>query len=651
VVEGQCVLGGQNHFPMEKHSCYVVPENGKYTVYASTQTPDFAHMVAGLVLGVPKNKITLVLKRGGGGFGSKLTGNFSVVMAACLGTAFTGAPVKMQFTIGVDMQLGGNCRHPMIADYKMGCDADGKIQAYQMNAKVDAGVGNDFTGFVCGEVVGNVDSVYAIPNIDSKVTPVMSNTPSNTAMRAPGLVQATLITEQAIDALAAKHGMDSSEMRIKNLMTQETAGTLEGGRILDYTAGNIVEQLKAKCDFDLRKAEVAAFNAEHKWKKRGIEIQPLRYSCTHAFGAGTTVLVNVDSMSGGVTTFHTGAEVGQGINAKLAGAIAGAFGIDASTVEVMETNTSVTPNAMITGGSVTSECVVGAGLDACKQLLERLAPLRQFMTDFDGENIPDDRFGPGNAFISAGQLGALKATGAAGNAPTWAQLCMFANGSFMPFDMHVNLSCAGHYVVEMRNNLDFLTTPFAPGNTTCGFKVGHGLADYISCGAAVTEVEIDCLTGAKTILRSDIIQDCGNSLNAQIDLGQSEGAFVQGLGFVLQEEVLIGATDGKNNSSDTWEYKPPLNGDIPRVFNMELLGQAPKNEAGLPYVKGSKAVGEPPLMAAISALSAVRSAVRASRVERGLSPEFNLQSPATVDRIQQALEINVAGELGDALVK
>eukprot|EP00656_Telonema_subtile_P010268 TRINITY_DN14927_c0_g3_i1.p1 TRINITY_DN14927_c0_g3~~TRINITY_DN14927_c0_g3_i1.p1 ORF type:complete len:1155 (+),score=362.40 TRINITY_DN14927_c0_g3_i1:181-3645(+) len=640
LVEGTCVIGGNNHFPMEKQSAYVIPgEGGEYTVYAATQMPDAVHTVVCIVLGVPKNKVSMIMKRAGGGFGAKLTGSFPTAMAAALASKFTGAPVKVQNTIGVDMQMGGNCRHPVSMDYKIGCDADGKIIAYSCDSHLDGGCGNDFSGFVAGEVRDNIEGPYCIPNLLSKVTVYKTNTASNTAVRGPGLAQAAACTEMAIDALAAKHGMDSSEMRFKNLMTPEESICITGGKLADNTVPQITEQLVEKAQFHERKQAVAAFNAEHKWKKRGIEYQPIRYNHTHAFGAGTTVQVNVNGSDGSVVVWHTGTEIGQGLNAKLVSAVSMYLGIPGSSVQVKEVNTSVLPNAMITGGSVMSECVVKAAGNACDILLERLAPVRQFMSDTDGTTLA------ANPMMSGGQFGALQATGPAGQEPTWEQLCCFSSGSFMPFDLHINLAAVGHYVNETRNNLDFVKAPLTPGATTCGFKVGHGLADYFSAGAGISEVEIDCLTGAKTIIRSDIIQDTGNSLNAQIDIGQSEGAFVQGLGYFLQEEVFIGA-DGTNNSPDTWEYKPCLAGDIPRTFNVELanLG-APKNELGLPYVAGSKAVGEPPYLMAVSALSAIRSAIRASRVERGLSAEFTLQQPATVDRIQQALEIDAAKEL------
>jgi xanthine dehydrogenase/oxidase len=518
--------------------------------------------------------------------------------------------------------------------YKIGCNSEGKILAFSTDSTVDAGCANDFSGFVAGEVRDNIEGAYHIPNLLSKVAVLKSDTASNTAVRAPGLMQACALTEAAIDALAARHGMDSSEMRLLNLMTPETSTMITGASLPDNNVSAMAEQLLESSDYRARKAAVAAFNSEHKWKKRGIEFQPIRYGHTHAFTAGTSCQVNVNASDGSVTVWHTGTEIGQGLNAKVVGAVSQTLQIRADQVQIREVNTAVLPNAMITGGSVMSEAVCKAAMEACSILLERLAPVREFMTSTDGPSLDP------NPMMSGGQFGALQGSGPAVQEPTWEQLCAFSSGSFMPFDLHINLSATGYYVVETRNNLDFIKAPLTPGAKTCGFKVGHGLADYMSTAVGISEVEIDCLTGAKTIIRTDLMHDTGNSLNAQIDIGQTEGAFVMGLGMVLQEETLIGL-DGTNNASDTWEYKPCLNGDIPREFNVALanLG-APKNELGLPYVASSKASGEPPLLLACSALNAVRSAIRASRVERGLSAEFELQSPATVDRIQAALEIN-----------
>eukprot|EP00658_Telonema_sp_P-2_P004638 TRINITY_DN1171_c0_g1_i6.p1 TRINITY_DN1171_c0_g1~~TRINITY_DN1171_c0_g1_i6.p1 ORF type:complete len:1360 (+),score=408.94 TRINITY_DN1171_c0_g1_i6:168-4247(+) len=572
IAEGTVVLGGQSHFAMEKHSTYCIPEEGgMYLVYCATQMPDAAHTFASVVLGVPKNKVTMITRRSGGGFGAKLTGAFAVTMAACLASKFSGKPVKIQNSISVDMQMAGNCRHPMEAKFKIGCDADGKILAYDVNTEIDGGCANDFSGFVVGEVKDNLENAYAIPNLSSKVTCYKTDTAPNTAVRGPGLAQTTAITEFAIDALAAKHGIDSSEMRLKNVMTADNNKTCSGGAVADVSVREMADRLMVSSDYQARKAAVAEFNATHKWKKRGIEVQPLRYGHTHAFSAGTTVQVNINASDGSVTVWHTGAEIGQGLNAKLTTAVASNLGISPDAVQVREVNTSVLPNAAITGGSIMSESVVKAANDACNTLLERLAPLREFMTQTNGDELP------ANPMMSGGQFAALQGSGPTGQEPTWLQLCTFSNGSFMPFDVHTNLSANGFYVIEGRNNLDFVKAPLTPGAKTCGFKIGHGLVDYFSCGIAAIEAEVDCLTGAKTIVRADLIQDTGNSLNPNVDIGQTEGAFVMGLGFMLQEESLIG-TDGFNQGHDTWEYKPCLNGDIPREFNVELanLG-APKN--------------------------------------------------------------------------
>jgi len=611
VVEGEFLIGGQSHFAMEKHSVYVMPQEGDhYTIYAASQVPDFTHTFCALALGVNKDHVTIITKRCGGGFGSKITHAFKVSMGACVASKFAGVPVKMQNPIAVDMHQGGNCRHPNLFKYKAGCDANGLLLGFEIDSALDAGCANDFTGFCCGEVKENLEGVYHVPNLGVKVKPYKTNTASNTAVRAPGLIQAAVATEHIIDHVAAAHGMEASEMRTKNLMSLENAITCAGAKIPEYNIPRIVEELKAKADWEGRKAAVDAFNAEHKWKKRGIEFAPIRYSCTHSFGAGTSALVNISASDGSVTCYHSGVEIGQGIDCKAAHTIAKRFGVDIGKVTVRETNTSVNPNCMITGGSVTSECVVKAVMNACDELLERMLPVREYMTEQEGEGF-----------------------GEKGAAPTWEELCKFCSGDFMPMALHINLSCAGMYVPEGRNNLDALKSG-APQ------MLGHGLADYFSTGCGISEVEIDVLSGAKTIIRTDILQDCGHSLNPQIDIGQTEGAFMMGIGFMLQEEIMIDKNTGANQSFDTWEYKPCLYGDTPIEFNTELLKDAPFG-ADI-AVRGSKAIGEPPACLAVSALSAIKSAIRASRVERGLSPEFQMNVPATVDRIHAALEIDAS---------
>jgi xanthine dehydrogenase/oxidase len=424
--------------------------------------------------------------------------------------------------------------------------------------------------------------------------------------------------------------MDPTEFKLNNLMNPDKGVmpvTCLQATIPEYNVHKIVEYILEKSEYAERKKAVDEYNAAHKWTKKGIAIMPLRFAHTHGFSQGQTVLVNVSASDGSVSAWTTGCEIGQGLFAKVAGTISQRLGVDISKVSVMEVNTQVTPNAMITGGSTTSECCCSAARNACDILKERLKPLKDHMTQVSG-----------------------------GKEPTWEELCKKSNGGgpgadqagwdgytpFTPHAIHVNLSASGIHQPKGRTVKDLLGESTV-GNNLNGTTTGHGITDYFSTGASVSEVQVDVLTGVKTILRTDLVQDCGHSLNPQIDIGQCEGAFVIGLGFYLQEEVMIDPTNGFNHSHDTWEYKPCLNRDIPIEFNVELLKDSPFGETiDFEPVRGAKAVGEPPLLLALSAFNAVRAAVTASRVERGLSPQFKLEMPATVDRIQQALEMDSA---------
>jgi xanthine dehydrogenase molybdopterin-binding subunit B len=678
-VEGVVKIGGQNHFAMEKQGCYILPkEDGQFTVYSGVQGPEVILTKCCLWLGgglsegnpqgtpLPRNQVEVVSLRAGGGFGSRCTHTFWPLAAACIAVNVTGKPVKIQNAIGVDMAIGGNCRHPSDTRYKVGCDAEGKILAADFFADVDAGAGSDLSFFCAGELKNNLKGVYNIPNVQSNIKVYKTQTGSNTAVRGPGLLQACMVMEHVVQHLATKHGMEPTEMRLKNLIDKNSE-TLLGAPMGDVCLPEIVEKLMAKSDFAARKEAVNQFNAENKWKKRGIEFTPAHYGLTHSFAAGTMCTINVHSPDGSITVWHSGAEIGQGLNAKVVGAIAGRLGVDHSTIQCRETNTSVSVNGGLTGGSVMSEALCHAALQACDILLERLKPVKEFMTAWDGPavvgdgsgahpfGLPQETLNAFGGFITAEAAAALQTCGPPGQEPTWQQMIMFGKAGFFPCDLQTNLSATGVFVPKGKNNLDFIMNNNLQGqnpaslqsDTSCFSALataknptGHELVDYFCYGGCVSEVEIDLLTGAKNIIRVDLVQDVGNSLNAQIDIGQTEGAFLMGVAFMCQEEVLYDHQTGYVHSQDTWEYKPPLCSDIPHEWNVELHNLAPENKLGINYCAGSKAVGEPPILLACSVLSAIKSAITASRVERGLSPEFELNVPASVDRIQQALELD-----------
>ena len=360
----------------------------------------------------------------------------------------------------------------------------------------------------------------------------------------------------------------------------------EGAPIADYNMPRIWSELEASAQMSSRKAQVDEFNAENRWKKRGIAMSPLRYGFGHGHVAGSNVTINVHAGDGSVEVFHTGHEMGQGLTTKLALTISMKLSIPMDLIYVHGTNTSVIPNDTVSGGSTTSEAVCRAGELACDELLLRLSP---FMTDSSTGDSEDPE-------------AAAKAKWVSACAAAWAG----GGGS-------ESLSVNRKY-------------------STKDSKIDP--TGYFGLGAAVTEVEVDILTGQVSVLRADLLYDCGHSLSPLIDIGQAEGAYVMGLGFFLQEETMY-SDQGELVSDGTWEYKPPLYNDIPEELNIELLKDSPYPRG----VRSSKAVGEPPLLLAVTALGATRAAIRASRLERGRREAFTLNIPCTIDRVQQAADV------------
>ena len=304
----------------------------------------------------------------------------------------------------------------------------------------------------------------------------------------------------------------------------------------------------------------------------------LRYGLSHGHVSGSSCTINVHAADGSIEVFHTGQEMGQGLTTKCAMTISMRLGVPLDKIYVHGTNTSVVPNDTVSGGSTTSEALCHAADLACDELLERLKPHEETLNK---DKKPDE----------------AKAT--------FAEICGAAFGGGAGPE---NLSISKKYMPK-------------------DSSVGKGLdsSAYFGLGAAMTEVEVDILTGQVSVVRSDLLYDCGHSLNPTIDIGQAEGAFVMGLGFFLQEETMY-SPSGELISDGTWEYKPPLYNDIPEEFNIELLSDSPYKGG----VRNSKAVGEPPLLLAITSLGATRAAIRASRVERGLDPGFTLSVPYAV---------------------
>jgi xanthine dehydrogenase/oxidase len=594
VIEGEMRIGGQSHFAMEKNICLAIPQDcGRFELHHSTQMPDAARGYVAGAIQSSQEKIQIICRRLGGGFGGKATKNIPTSIAATVCARKLKQPVKLANSIGQDMMMAGNARHPMLVKWKLAADKSGTIKAVDCCSYIDAGCAEDFSDFIAGEMLENIENCYNVPVYRSKVYLLKTNTASNTAVRAPGLIQALAVTETMLDELAAELSIDKEALRVKNMMTQaECTPNVkgEGAPIAHYNLPRIWKELNQSAKFEERQAAVDAFNASNRWKKRGLAAVPMRYGLGHGHVAGSNVTINVHAGDGSIEVFHSGQEMGQGLTTKCATTISAALGVPLDKIYVHGTNTSVVPNDTVSGGSTTSEAVCRAADLACEDLLARLAPVASKLNESKRAEDSTDS--------------------AAAAEATWEEIVAAAWGGGGGAE---SLSVNRKYSAE-------------------GSEINP--KGYFGLGAGCTEVEVDVLTGQVSVLRADILYDCGHSLNPTIDIGQAEGAYVMGLGFFLQEETMY-SPEGELISDGTWEYKPPLYNDIPEEFNVTLLKDSPFPNG----VRSSKAVGEPPLLMAVSALTATRAAIRASRLERGRSGRFALCVPATVDRVQAAADV------------
>lgn len=578
---GTVVGGGQTHFYMEKSTVLALPdEGGGITLQASTQLPEDLRLAAAKVLGVPGSAVTVKLRRLGGAYGGKLSRSFPAAIATAVCAQYLGVPVRVQSDIHTDMRMTGG-RHPIQSSFTVGFDGTGKIQAVTVTTYLNGGSTTDYTCNIAEAFNEALDSCYFVDNWSSVVIPCKTALPTNTANRSFGNIQAALVSESIVECVAEALGMAPEVVRERNAYTARNCVTPYGQSFFEsFTLSTIWQQLKASSNFETRAAAVDAYNAQSKWVKRGISMVPVKY------GVGwesTNATVNISS-DGTVVVRVGGVEMGQGVFTKCAQVAAQTLGCPLEAVRVGDVDTTVIPNIKDSGGSVTSGENTQAVRLACLELVR-------------------------------GSLGPARATLAAGAA--WADVVSvcYTNG--------LNLQGAGYF------------TP--PGRTGLGIGVDGQwkspacLFDYFIWGAAVSEVEVDVLTGEVQISQVDLLYDGGNLLNPAIDIGQCEGAFMFGVGYLFTEEVLTSPA-GILNSSGTWEMKPPCSLNVPVRFNVSFLQDSPF----LMGVMRSKALGEPPMILSRGVLSATRKAVLSARADREITATLPYYAPFTIDRILTA---------------
>ncbi|KFP44147.1 Aldehyde oxidase, partial [Chlamydotis macqueenii] len=575
IIEGEIRIGGQEHFYMETQSVLAVPkgEDKEMDVYVSTQHPAMIQEMVAASLGVPANRIMCHVKRVGGAFGGKLLKAGLLASVAAVAANKTSRAVRFILSRGDDMLITGG-RHPFVGKYKVGFMNDGRIRAVDTKYYINGGCSPDESVLVAEVSLLKMDNAYKIPNLRCWAYACKTNLPSNTAFRGFGFPQSALVTETWITEVADKTGLSPEKIREIN-MYKENEQTHFKQKLDPQNLIRCWNECMEKSAYYRRKTAVNEFNKQNYWKKKGIALVPMKFP----FGLGSRYLSQAAALvhiytDGSVLLTHGGIEMGQGIHTKMIQVASRELNIPMSCIHFCETSTTTVPNACASAGSAGTDVNGMAVKDACQTLLKRLQPI-----------INKNPKGTWNDWIKEA------------------------------FEQSVSLSATG-YFRGYSENMDW--------------EKGEGQPfTYFLYGAACSEVEINCLTGDHKNLRTDIVMDIGCSINPAVDIGQIEGAFVQGIGLYTMEELKY-SPEGVLYTRGPDQYKIPAVCDIPEQFSVSLLSSSSN-----PYaIYASKGIGEAGLFLGCSVFFALRDAVTSVRNERGLKKTFALNSPLTAEQIR-----------------
>jgi xanthine dehydrogenase molybdopterin binding subunit/xanthine dehydrogenase small subunit len=619
MLEGEFGLGGQEHFYLETQAAWAERgEDGLVFVVSSTQHPSEVQAVVAHVLHLPANKVVVQVPRMGGGFGGKETQAATPAALAALAAHHTGQPVRVRFNRDQDMALTGH-RHPFLAKFKVGFDETGLLRAARIHLWSNGGWAQDLSQAVTDRALFHLDNAYYIPAVEFRGQVAKTNLSSNTAFRGFGGPQGMLVMEEILDRIARRLGLSSEIIRERNLYhgKGETNTTHYGQEIEDNRLQTIWHELKKSAQLEQRRREIVKWNAAHPHRRRGIAMTPVKFgisfTVTHLNQAGALVLIYQD---GTVQVNHGGTEMGQGLHTNVVAIAAKELGVKPGQIRVMPTSTDKVPNTSATAASAGTDMNGAAVKNACDILRARLVPVALDLMAAEVTRLKRKSKIDQSLLTSAATEDLVFASGFVFHRGLPEVKVPFADVVRKAWLARVSLSATGHYA-----------TPGIHYDRAAGRgKPFH----YFANGAAVTEVELDGFTGMHRVLRVDILHDAGDSVNEGVNRGQIEGGFVQGMGWLTTEE-LKWDDQGRllTHSPDT--YKIPSVGDTPRIFNVALLKHATQKNV----VHGSKAVGEPPLMLAISVREAIRDAVAAFGPGKG---EVTLASPATCEAIWFAIQ-------------
>ena len=605
-LEGSIDIGGQEHFYLEGQAAAALPqEGGDMVVYSSTQHPtEIQHKVAEAI-GKPMHAVRCEIRRMGGGFGGKESQGNHLAVSCAVAASVTGKPCTMRYDRDDDMMITGK-RHDFRIDYRVGYDNDGRISGIEFLQLCRCGWSMDLSLPVADRAMLHADNAYHIPNMRIESHRLKTNTQSGTAFRGFGGPQGMVGIERVLDHVAHAVGRDPLAVRKLNYYgpAVDASGADASARktvettpyhmpVEDFILHELSDELVKNSDYLRRREAVSEWNAQNTILKKGIAFSPVKFgisfTLTHLNQAGALVHVYQD---GSIHMNHGGTEMGQGLFQKVAQVAASRFGVDVSKVKITATDTGKVPNTSATAASSGTDLNGMAVKAACDTIRDRIAA---FVAERAQADVNSVRFEDGMVIVGAESL---------------------------PFDDVI----ADAYM----NRISLSATGFYKTPKIVWDRIkGEGRPFfYFAYGAAITEVVIDTLTGENRILRTDILHDAGASLNPALDIGQVEGGYVQGAGWLTTEE-LVWDDQGRLRTHAPSTYKIPACSDRPDVFNVALWDGANREDT----IYRSKAVGEPPLMLGISALLALSDAI--SACGEGYP---DLEAPATAEHILEAID-------------
>ena len=597
IVEGEIEVGGQEHFYLEGQIAAAIPLEDGMHVISSTQHPtEIQHKVAH-ALHLPMAAVRVEMRRMGGGFGGKESQGNALAIACAIAARATGKPCKMRYDRDDDMVITGK-RHDLKIRYRAGCDAQGHLLAVDFLHLMRCGWSQDLSLAVADRAMLHADNAYFIPNIRIESHRLKTHTASATAYRGFGGPQGIIGMERVLDHLAHATGIDPAELRMRNYYAEMDSGTVQttpyAMPVEDSICRSLWQTLAETSAYTARKQTIADWNATSPILKRGLAMVPVKFgiSFTLTFLNQAGALVHV-YQDGSVHLNHGGTEMGQGLNQKVAQVVADVFGLDAAQVKITATDTGKVPNTSATAASSGTDLNGKASEAAALTIRGRMAAFLAEKHQTAPETV---RFRAGMVRVAGEEYA-------------------FARVAEWVYQNRISLSSTGFYA-----------TP----KITWDRVRGQGRPFlYFAYGAAVAEVVIDTLTGENRILRTDILHDTGTSVNTALDIGQIEGAFVQGAGWLTTEELVWDAK-GRLTTHAPSTYKIPAASDRPEIFNVALFTQANREDT----VGKSKAVGEPPFNLGIAVFLALSDAISACG-DGTIYPA--LDAPATAERILAAV--------------